>query len=193
MNSIGAKDIFFGGVAETFLKYRLRQVRRCNIEGPHEKDPSISEVGFAHSFFPFRNATGRYAKERIWPRALHSRQLGPPLRIACSKFFHQVMPLEFELAARNREVAGSSGGIDLLGHKTVTTVHRLSVYDPQILRDESDWKRLLPKPNKLWVVDISTRLSRKYGLRKKSFPPQSNQPASVKVFRMQAPNSHCCR
>jgi hypothetical protein len=52
---------------------------------------------------------------------------------------------------------------------------------------------LLLKPNKLGVVDVSIRLSPQYGLGKKTFPPQSNQRAGVKVLRMQAPISHFWR
>lgn len=103
------------------------------------------------------------------------------------------MPLELKLATRNSEVAASPEATDLFGRKTVTSDYCLSVNNSQILSDKPDRKRLLLKPNKLGVMDISIRLSTENGLGKKSFPPQSHQPAGVKVLRMQAPNSHCRR
>ena len=102
------------------------------------------------------------------------------------------MPLELELAARNSEVAGCSGTTDFCNCKLVTAIHCLFVNAPQVLGNEPDGGRTLPKPKKLRMTCVSIRLSLKYGLGEKSFPPQSNQAASVEVLRMQTPNSHCC-
>jgi hypothetical protein len=102
------------------------------------------------------------------------------------------MPFELELTARDSESTGCSGATDLLGRKTVTAVHCLAVNDPQVLGNEGDGERLLPKPKKLRVMDVSRRLSLEYGLGKKSFPPQSHQPAGIEVLWMEAPDSHCC-
>jgi hypothetical protein len=63
---------------------------------------------------------------------------------------------------------------------------------PQVLGNEPDGGRSLLKPKKLRMVGVSIRLSLEYGLGKKSFPPQSNEAASVEVLRMQTPDSHCC-
>ena len=146
-----------------------------------------------HPFFPLCKVTTTLPKERVrlWP--FNFLQHGPPPRIACSQFFHQVMPLERKLAIGNSEVAGRPGATDPFGRKTVAADHCLPVNDSQIFSDKPDWKRLLLKPNKLGMVGISIRLSPENGLGKKSFPPQGNQPAGVEVLRMQAPNSHCFR
>ncbi len=132
-------------------------------------------------------------KQRVGLRLSYFRKPGPPFRIACFKFFHEVLPLECKLATRNNDVAGSPGATDFLGRKTVTADHCLSVNNSQILSDKTDWRRLLLKPSKLGVVDVSNRPSPQHGLGKKSLPPQCNQPAGVKVLRVQAPDSHCRR
>jgi len=49
---------------------------------------------------------------------------------------------------------------------------------------------LLPKSKKLRMMDVSSRLSSEYGLGKKPFPPQSNEPAGVEVLRVQTPDAH---
>jgi len=100
------------------------------------------------------------------------------------------MPFELELAARNSETVGRSGATDLRSHEKVTAVQCLSVNAPQILGNETDRRRLLLKPKKLRMIDVSLRLSREYGLGKKTFTPQSNQSAGVEVLRMQAPDTH---
>ena len=100
------------------------------------------------------------------------------------------MPFELELAARNSETAGRSGATDLRSHEKVTAVHGLSMNAPQVLGNETDGGRLLLKPTKLRTMDVSLRLSREYGLGKKTFTPQSNQSAGVEVLRMQAPDTH---
>jgi hypothetical protein len=124
-------------------------------------------------------------------RNFQCHQPSVPLRIAGSEFLHQMMPFELQLASRDSEVAARSGATDLRGRKTVTAVDRLAVNDPQVLGNEADWERLLLKPKKLRVTDVSIRLSLEHGLGKKTFPPQGNEPAGVEVFRMQAPDSQC--
>ena len=84
------------------------------------------------------------------------------------------MPFELELAAGNSETAKGSRATDLFACKTVTAVRRFLMDRPQVLSNGTDRRTLFPKPKKLRVMDVSARPSLEYGLRKKSFPPQSD-------------------
>jgi hypothetical protein len=99
-------------------------------------------------------------------------------------------PFELELSAGDSEVGGRSSATDLRGRKTVAAVRGLLVDGPQVLGDETDRGILLLKPTKLRVMNISSCCPLQYGLGEKSFPPQSNQPAGVKILRMQTPDAH---
>lgn len=71
----------------------------------------------------------------------------------------------------------------------VTAIHGLFMHASQVLGNEPD-RRVLPKAEKLRVMNVAIRLSAEHGLGKQSFPPQSNKSACVEVLRMQAPDSH---
>lgn len=99
------------------------------------------------------------------------------------------MPFELDLPARNRQAVGRPRTTDLGAIKLVTAIHGLFVHASQVLGNEPD-RRVLPKAEQLRVMNVAIRLSPEHGLGKQSFPPQSNESASVEVLRMQAPDSH---
>jgi hypothetical protein len=88
-------------------------------------------------------------------------------------------PFKLKLASRNGELATCPGATDLRSCKAVTAVERFAVNDPQILGNEADWERSFLKPKQLRVTGVSNGVPSEYSLRKKSFPPQSDQPAGV--------------
>src|SRR5262245_64790628 len=124
----------------------------------------------------------------LW--TLHCRQVGMPFRIAHSQFPQQVTPFEPELVAGDRELAERSRATDLRRRKAVTAIRCLFVNDSQILCHETDGRTVLPKADKLRVMNVTARFSPEYGLRKKSLPPQANQASGVEVLRMEAPDTH---
>lgn len=113
-----------------------------------------------------------------------------PLRCACLKLLHEVIPLEVDLPLRHVDPTGRAVLCNPGGVESVSPPHRFYVYGPEILGDEGDRRGLRPEPSQLGMVPITSRLSCQHRLGEKAFAPERDQPSRIKVFGMQTPEAH---
>jgi hypothetical protein len=136
------------------------------------------------------DATGDHPKKRMNPRALQIGEPRTPFRVALIEFCHQMPPLELDLTAGNRQVAGGAIRGNPFGRESESSPDRILMNETQVFGNESDRRPLLAKPSQLRVMDIAARAAAEYRLRKKRFTPQGNQTTRVEITRVQAPESH---
>lgn len=113
-----------------------------------------------------------------------------PLRCACLKLLHEVIPLEVDLTLRHVDPTGRGVLCNPGGVESVSPPHRFYVHGPEILRDQGDRRGLRPEPSQLGMVPITPRLSSQHRLGEKALAPERDQPSRIKVFGMQTPEAH---
>src|ERR1043166_1192966 len=151
---------------------------------------SADSANLRRPFLPPCNVTAKYAKQRVRLRTFYPGETRPPRGVACSEFFHQVLPLERELSPADAQVAGRPRTADLLRREIVAADHRFVVHHTQVFSDISGRPSLLAEADQLGVMNVSASLPPEDGLGQKPLAPQGYQPARVQILRMQAPDAH---
>src|ERR1700752_3713053 len=122
-------------------------------------------------------------------RNLLRLQSFPPIGLARAELLHQVPPLVVELAARHRELNARPRAGDLPHGEAIAAGLRFAMHGTQIFGDGADRRRLLSETKQLRMVLVSLGLSAKHGLREERLAPQSDEPACVEIFWVQAPEA----
>ena len=107
------------------------------------------------------------------------------LRIADCQLRHKVTPFMLDLIASHRDAPGSARRADLPFRKPVLAADGLCMDTTKVVGNRAKGGRPSAEPFQLGVMPVADCVAPQYRLRKKGLAPESNEPASIEILRMQ--------
>jgi hypothetical protein len=111
-------------------------------------------------------------------------------RIAAVKFMKQPGPLVLQLVAGRDHLLCDGNARQFGTVEIVAARQRFGMNGSKISVDRRPRRATLSKPLQLRVVPIANGIASKHGSSEERLPPQGDQAHSIKITRMEAPQSH---